>query len=154
MTSRLAKDRAPRFDVASAGSSPGDSVHPLAVEALASFNIDWSGRHPKGIDAVEGHGWDLIITVCDRAKETCPVFPGQPAFAHWGMDDPADVFGDDAARRRAFRETITHLSRRIDLLLSLRFETLERAALAARVQRIANVEAPIPGRTEIESTQS
>jgi arsenate reductase len=122
----------------------------LAVQALASFGIDWRGRLPKGIDDVQGHPWDLIITVCDRAKETCPVFPGQPAFAHWGMDDPAEVFGDEAARVRAFRETFTYLSRRIDLLLALRFETLERTALEARVQRIASVDVPVPHRATVE----
>ena len=150
MASRLAKDSSPRFQVGSAGSSPGDAVHPLAVQALASFGIDWRARRPKGIDDVQAHPWDLIITVCDRAKETCPVFPGQPAFAHWGMDDPAEVFGDEAARVRAFRETCTYLSRRVDLLLALRFETLERAALEARVQRIANVDVPVPRQATVE----
>ena len=131
-----------RFEVASAGSMPGTRVHPLALEALAAYGIDWSGR-PKTIDSVSSRPWDLIITVCDRAKESCPVFPGRPAFAHWGMDDPSDVEGDEHARRRAFREVLTHLGRRIDLLLALPVERLERIALEKRVQQIA-ADIPLP----------
>jgi protein-tyrosine-phosphatase len=143
MMSRLARQNNPRFEVGSAGSAPGDAVHPLAIEALTSFGIDWRGRSPKGYEAVQGQRWDLIITVCDRAREACPSFPGQPAFAHWGMDDPASVFGDTTARERAFRDTVTYLSRRIDLLMSLRFESLERSALELRVEQIAT-EVPVP----------
>ena len=149
MSSRLSRQKNPRFEVGSAGSAPGDAVHPLAVEALASFGIDWRGRTPKGYEDVQGQRWDLIITVCDRAKESCPAFPGQPAFAHWGMDDPAGVFGDEATRERAFRDTVTYLSRRIDLLMALRFESLEQSALEMRVQQIAT-EAPVPRSTTAE----
>lgn len=131
-----------RFEVGSAGSMPGTTVHPLALEALAAHGIDWRGR-PKTVDSVCGQPWDLIITVCDRAKESCPVFPGRAAFAHWGMDDPSDVRGGEEARRRAFREVLTCLGRRIDLLLALPVERLERIPLEKRVQRIAD-EIPLP----------
>lgn len=136
-----------RFHVASAGSTPGTVVHPAAISALQAFGIDWSGRRPKSIDAVSSRTWDLIITVCDRARETCPTMPGQPAFAHWGMDDPSEI-AEDAARDRAFAETVTYLNRRIDLLLSLPVETLERRALELRVQQIA-VDVPIPSPTAV-----
>jgi protein-tyrosine-phosphatase len=131
-----------RFHVASAGSTPGTVVHPMAVSALKSFGIDWTGRRPKSIDAVTSRDWDLIITVCDRAKESCPTMPGRPAFAHWGMDDPSEI-SEGAARARAFTATVTYLNRRIDLLLSLPVEKLERRALELRVQQIA-VDVPIP----------
>jgi protein-tyrosine-phosphatase len=124
-------------------------VHPLAIEALATYGIEWRGE-PKTIDSVIGQPWDLVITVCDRAKESCPVFPGRPAFAHWGMDDPSEVEGDDSAKRRAFRETLTQLGRRIDLLLALPVERLERVALEKRVQHIAE-EAPVPHTTPTSS---
>ena len=127
-----------RFEVASAGATPAPSVHPLALQALSDFGIDWSAARPKSIDSVCDQRWDLIITVCDRAKETCPVFPGQPAFAHWGMDDPSDVIGGDDTRRRAFRDVVNHLGRRIDLLLALPVERLERVALERRAQAIAD----------------
>ena len=127
-----------RFEVGSAGSTPGMRVHPLALEALTNYGIEWRGR-PKSVDSVCSQPWDLVITVCDRAKETCPVFPGQPAFAHWGMDDPSDVDGDEEARRRAFREALTYLGRRVDLLLALPVERPERIARERQVQRIAEV---------------
>jgi arsenate reductase len=141
LASKSERLAAGRFEVASAGSTPGTRVHPLAIEALASYGIDWRAR-PKSIDSVCGQAWDLIITVCDRAKETCPIMPGQPAFAHWGMDDPSEVEGEDA-RRRAFRQTLTYLNRRLDLLLALPVERLERMALEKRVQQIAD-EVPVP----------
>jgi len=79
--------------------------------------------------------------VCDNAKETCPVFPGQPMLAHWGMADPAAVVGDDAARRAAFRDAYTLLKRRIELMLALPLEKLERMALEAKLRAIG-VEPP------------
>jgi arsenate reductase len=130
-----------RFIVGSAGADPADAVHPMALEILASRGIEWTG-HPKSVEAISHQPWDLIITVCDRAKETCPTVPGQPVYAHWGMDDPADVT-DPAAQSQAFLETLTYVARRIDLLLALPVETLERAALRTRVQAIAD-EAPVP----------
>lgn len=122
-----------RFEVASAGSHPADRVNPLALRVLRERGIDWSGKEPQGIDALGRQRWDLIITVCDRAKESCPVFPGQPVFAHWGMPDPAAVQGTEEERLRAFRDTITYLGRRIDLLLALPFEKLEQSALELRL---------------------
>ena len=87
-----------------------------------------------------GESWDFVITVCDSAKESCPIFPGQPVFAHWGMEDPAQVSGDDAAKREAFRLTALHLARRIDLFLALPIETLERRAREERVRAIGATE--------------
>lgn len=145
LLSRKAERMAPgRYRVASAGSTPGREVHPGAVRVLREYAINWTGKRPKSIDDVNHELWDLIITVCDRAKENCPIMPGQPAFAHWGMDDPSESIGLE--QERAFKETLTYLSRRIDLLLSIPFETLERRALEARVQNIVN-EIPLPNRS-------
>ena len=77
-----------------------------------------------------------MITVCDRAKEACPFFPGQPVIAHWGMPDPADVMGTDQERRRAFDDTVLTISRRLDLFLALPIEKLSRLALEHRVREI------------------
>jgi arsenate reductase len=143
MLRKIERQASGRFYVASAGSTPAESVNPMAIDALKTYRIEWSGRQPKSIDAVCGKTWDLI-TVCDRAKETCPATSGQPAVAHWGMDDPSDMLGPRAGER-AFTETATYLSRRIDLLLSLPVETHEKRALELPVQRIAE-EAPIPSR--------
>jgi arsenate reductase len=125
-----------RFDAASAGSKPAAQVNPLAIEALRQVGIDWSGREPKGLGAVETQPWDIVITVCDRAKEACPIFPGRPATAHWGMDDPAEVEGTSEERLRAFILTRQLLARRIDLLLALPLEKLDRLALERRLDGI------------------
>jgi protein-tyrosine-phosphatase len=136
MTRRLQREKVRRFEVASAGSDPAESVHPLAVDALAEVGIHWGDRRPKGFADVSQTEWDVVVTVCDRARESCPTFSGEPAFAHWGLSDPASVEGDIETRRRAFRATVSHLSRRIDLLLALRFDVLQRDALEFRAQRI------------------
>ena len=83
--------------------------------------------------------WDFVITVCDHARESCPIFPGQPMLAHWNVPDPAAVDGDDDAKRRAFRSAFTLLSRRIDLFLALPLEKLERLTAEARVQSIGEL---------------
>lgn len=119
-----------RFRVGSAGVYPAPEVNPYAIEALRKMGIDWSGRHPKSIDDVLHEHWDLVITVCDRAKESCPVLPGHPAFAHWSLEDPAAVEGDAPAKRAAFRRTALDLARRIDLLLALPAERLEQTSRA------------------------
>ncbi len=128
----------PRFAAASAGSRPAERVNPFAVEVLAEAGIDWAGRTPRGMDGLDQERWDFVITVCDRAKESCPFFPGQPVLAHWGMPDPAEVEGSDDAKRKAFRDTYLTLNRRIDLLLALPVEKLERLALERRVREIGS----------------
>jgi len=79
-----------------------------------------------------------VITVCDRAKEACPIFPGRPATAHWGMEDPAEVVGTEDERLRAFTFTRQLLARRIDLLLALPIEKLDRLSLERRLRSIAS----------------
>ena len=125
-----------RFEAASAGSRPAPRVNPLAIEVLAEAGIDWRGRTPRGMDGLEREPWDFVVTVCDRARESCPYFPGHPVLAHWGMPDPAEVEGTDDVKRAAFRDTLVTLSRRIDLLLALPVEKLERLALERRVREI------------------
>ncbi len=127
-----------RVEAASAGSRPAQKVNPFAVEVLAEAGIDWRGKVPRGMDGLEQEHWDFVITVCDRAKESCPYFPGQPVLAHWGMPDPAEVEGSDEAKRAAFRDTFVTLGRRIDLFLALPMEKLERMTLERRVQEIGD----------------
>lgn len=121
---------------ASAGSKPAPRVNPLAVRVLGEAGIAWEGRTPRGLDGLDAEPWDLVITVCDRAKESCPYFPGQPMLAHWGMSDPAEVDGTEEEKLAAFRDTLVTLGRRIDLLLSLPLEKLERLALQRRIAEI------------------
>jgi arsenate reductase len=125
-----------RFVAESAGSRPANKINPYAVEVLREGGIEWDGHQPRGQDGLDQVPWDFVITVCDKARESCPLFPGQPMLAHWGMPDPAAVQGDDLSKRTAFRDALTLISRRIDLLLALPVEKLERLALEARVQAI------------------
>jgi arsenate reductase (thioredoxin) len=134
-----------RFIAESAGSQPASRVNPYAVEAWQEAGINWRGRQPRGIDDLASQQWDIVITVCDRAREACPIFPGQPALAHWGMEDPASVEGDDSTKRQAFREALQLISRRIDLMLALPAEKLERLALQERLRAIgAEESSPTP----------
>jgi arsenate reductase len=125
-----------RFEAASAGSRPAEQVNPFAVSVLAEAGIDWQGRVPRGTDGLEREHWDFVITVCDRAKESCPYFPGQPLLVHWGMPDPAEVVGSDEVKMAAFRDTFTTLSRRIESMLALPIEELEPAAVAHHLKEI------------------
>src|SRR5207302_8595927 len=101
-----------------------------------AYHVPWAGRAARGFDGLEREPWDFVITVCDRAKESCPIFPGQPMLAHWGMPDPAEVDGDEPTKQAAFRDAFLLISRGIDLLLALPLEKLERLALSARVLSI------------------
>lgn len=111
-------------------------MHRLALAVLRKHGIDWTGRVPRSLTAVARETWDLVITVCDHAKEHCPLFPGQPAVAHWGMADPAAVEGDDAVRRAAFADSYRTLERRIRRLAALPFDQLDAAERVAAVQAI------------------
>ena len=125
-----------RLVAESAGSRPADHVNPFAVETLAQHRLAWAGHPPRGLDGLDRQHWDFVITVCDRAKESCPIFPGQPVIAHWGMTDPAEVEGDEDRKRKAFRDAFLLLRRRIELMLALPLETLERMSAEARVRAI------------------
>lgn len=132
----LARKASDRFEVVSAGSRPAPKVNPWAVRVLEEHGIPWAGRTPKGLDGLDRQRWDFVITVCDRAKEACPIFPGTPVLAHWGMPDPAEVEGSDEEKLKAFRDTYLVLNRRIDLLLALSLEKLDRLVLEREVRAI------------------
>lgn len=141
----LNRKAAGRFVAESAGSEPAGAVNPYAIEALERHGYFWTGnRKPRGLDGLIEQEWDLVITVCDRAKEACPFFPGQPVKAHWGMPDPASVTGTVDEKRRAFDDTVILLNRRIDLLLALPIEKLSRLALERRVEDIGHGGAATP----------
>ena len=107
-----------RVQAFSGGSEPG-AVHPLAVEAMQAMNIDISGQRAKHLEQFVGQPFDYIITVCDRVREVCPVFPGDPERIHWSFEDPAAMEGPWEARYQAFVTTARELSRRIGYLLLL-----------------------------------
>jgi protein-tyrosine-phosphatase len=108
-----------RVEVVSAGSAPQPDVHPLAKETLEQrYGIDTSGLVPKSMDRFLGEHFDYVITVCDRAAEVCPVFPGDPERIHWSFEDPAAV-KDEEARRRAFASVASGLAGRLRVWMSL-----------------------------------
>jgi arsenate reductase len=137
-----------RFHAESAGSRPAARVNLYAVETLRIHGYEWLSRPPRGLDSVLDQQWDFVITVCDRARESCPIFPGQPMTAHWGMPDPAEVEGTDQEKRRAFNEAFLLINRRIDLLLALPMPKLERLALKQRIRAIGDVGALESARPE------
>lgn len=132
----LATWGAGRVDAASAGASPAERVSASAIAVLREHGIQWEGHRPKGIDAFDGQRFDLVITVCDHARDACPYFAGARAQVHWGMSDPAAVRPPDE-RRRAFAETYEVLARRVGALLALPLEDLEDRDLARRASAIA-----------------
>lgn len=108
------------IDVESAGTAPQPDIHPMARRAVETLlNVDMEGQQPKRLDQFLGRRFDYVITVCDRAAETCPVFPGDPERLHWSYEDPAQAPGDEAARQRAFDQTAKALLNRIRLWICL-----------------------------------
>ena len=101
----------------SAGSRPASRVNPFAIETLERAGIPFRGHPPRGLDGLDREHWDFVITVCDRARESCPIFPGHPVMAHWGMPDPAEVEGSDEAKRAAFQLAFESLRHRIEQML-------------------------------------
>jgi arsenate reductase len=108
----LARLGGPAFDVHSAGTEV-TRVNPLAIRALGEQGIDWSGARSKAISEFLDQQFDYVITVCDRARETCPVFPGSLNSLHWGLDDPSEVEGSDDERLAAFRRTLVEIVARL-----------------------------------------
>ena len=133
-----------RFRGFSAGSFPKGAVHPLALDLLNSLGLPTEGMRSKSWDefAVPGAPvMDFVFTVCDQAAgETCPIWPGQPVTAHWGVPDPAAVEGPEIEQRQAFRAAFRTLENRIRLLACLHPEKLDRLALKRQVEAIGQEE--------------
>ena len=129
-----------KFKVFSAGSRPAGSVNTLALELLAKNRLPTEGLRSKDWNEFSQPGapsMNFVFTVCDHAAaETCPVWPGQPMTAHWGVQDPAAVQGSDVDKRKAFLRAYTELYRRISLFINLPFDTLNRLALKEKLEEI------------------
>ncbi len=125
-----------RFESFSAGSHPRGEVHPLALRALEHMKVDPQGARSKSWDEFKGTEFDFVITVCDRAKESCPVWPGQPIAAHWGFKDPANEEIDEKIRWILFNKVAAEMSRRLELLMCLPMEKMDRLRLAEATQSI------------------
>ena len=137
LTNALGKGR---FRAYSAGSHPNGKVNPFALETLESFRIPTDGYRSKNWDEFakpDAPQMDFVLTVCDNAAgEVCPVWPGQPMTAHWGVADPAAFEGPDDAKRQQFRDAALTLKRRIELMLALPLDRLDAMAIHREVKDI------------------
>ena len=129
-----------KFRAFSAGSFPKGQVHPMAIELLKRINLPSEGLRSKSWDEFACHGAppiDFIFTVCDNAAgEVCPIWPGKPMTAHWGIADPATVQGTDAEKAFAFRKALKELESRIKLFINLPIESLDGMTLLANLRDI------------------
>ena len=129
-----------KFVAYSAGSQPKGQVHPYAIDLLRSLRLPSEGFRSKSWDEFATPGapkLDFVFTVCDSAAaEACPVWPGQPMTAHWGVPDPAAATGSEIAKRQAFREAFRQLENRIKLFASLPVASLDRLSLQRKLNDI------------------
>jgi len=128
-----------RFHALSAGSQPAGQVNPFALALLKREGHDTTGLRSKSWDEIAARGTplDFVFTVCDSAAaETCPVWPGQPVSAHWGLPDPAAVTGSDAEKAAAFADTYRQLRQRLDAFTNLPMASLDRLSLKSRLDAI------------------
>lgn len=133
-----------RFNAFSAGSQPKGEVHPFALELLQNLKLDASFARSKSWEEFARPGspkMDFVFTVCDNAaNEACPVWPGQPMTAHWGIPDPAAAEGTDAEKHLAFTDAYRQLSNRISAFLALPLASIDRMSLQSRVREIGKLE--------------
>ena len=125
-----------RFTAFSAGSDPAVMMNPYADKVMSDVGYDMKNKKPKSMNVFVDEDLDFVITLCDKMKENCPVFPGKPVLAHWGMPDPADFEGNEAEKEKAFKKAMMEISQRIGLFLNIPIEKLDRMALEKRVREI------------------
>lgn len=128
------------IEAISSGSFPKGQVLPRSLSTLQQAGIAIDGLYSKGNDAFEGNPPDIMITVCDKAAgESCPVYFGPALKAHWGLEDPSDVTGDEAAIDAAFNATLARIEKRCQAFLALSLGTISRDALKTELERIATL---------------
>jgi len=139
-----------RFHAYSAGSHPTGEVNPLALDLLRSLKFPTEGLRSKSWDEFAQPGapeMDFVFTVCGQAAgETCPVWPGRPITAHWGVEDPAAATGSEIERRQAFRAAFRALENRIKIFCSLRLDSLGLMAIQHEVEEIGRSDTSLPAR--------
>jgi arsenate reductase len=148
----LRKDGAGRFSTFSAGSQPKGTVNPLALKTLAAHGYPSRGFRSKSWDEFVSPGApeiDFVLTVCDSAAgEACPIWPGRPITAHWGIEDPAAVQGSERDKERAFAEAFRYLRSRIEAFTALPLETIGAMECTAHLKEIGRAEGSTSGRAK------
>jgi protein-tyrosine-phosphatase len=149
----LRKDGAGRFDAFSAGSHPKGAVNPFALKVLESYKYPTDGLRSKSWDEFAAPGapvMDFVFTVCDTAAaEICPVWPGQPMTAHWGIEDPAAVVGTDIQKEAAFVLATRYLKNRISIFINLPIRSLDKMSLNAKLREIGTLEGATKPRPQV-----
>jgi arsenate reductase len=149
----LRKDGRGRFRPFSAGSQPKGRVNPFALKVLASLDYPTDGMRSKSwleFAIPDAPGMDFVFTVCDKAAgETCPVWPGQPMTAHWGIEDPAAVEGTDIQKEAAFVTAFRYLKNRISILTSLPLRGIDKLSLGTKLREIGRMDGSSSGRDKV-----
>jgi arsenate reductase len=140
----LRKDGAGRFSSFSAGSTPKGAVNPIALRTLESLDYPTDGMRSKSwleFAAPDAPVMDFVFTVCDNAAgEACPIWPGQPMTAHWGIEDPAEVAGTELEKEAAFMTAFRYLKNRINIFVSLPLRSIDELSLGTRLREIGRTE--------------
>ena len=149
----LNKDGAGRFRAFSAGSQPKGAVNPFALKVLENFGFPTEGFRSKSWEEFAQPGapvMDFVFTVCDNAAgEACPVWPGQPMTAHWGIEDPAAVVGRDIEKEKAFVAAFRYMRNRISVFTALPVASLDKAALGTKLREIGRSEGATSPRPDV-----
>lgn len=149
----LRKDGAGRFRAFSAGSTPKGAVHPLALRTLESVDYPTDGMRSKSwleFAAPDAPVMDFVFTVCDNAAgEACPIWPGQPMTAHWGIEDPAAAEGSDLEKQAAFMTAFRHLKNRISVFANLPLRSIDKLSLGTRLREIGRSEGASSSRNDV-----
>ncbi len=149
----LRKDGDGRFRAFSAGSAPKGAVHPLALRTLDSLDYPTEGMRSKSwleFAAPNAPVMDFVFTVCDNAAgEACPVWPGQPMTAHWGIEDPAEAQGTELEKQAAFTTAFRYLKNRIGTFISLPLRSIDKLSLGARLREIGHSDGATSSRNDV-----
>jgi len=149
----LTKNGAGRFRAFSAGSQPKGAVNPFALKVLGSFEYPTEGFRSKSWEEFAHPGapvMDFVFTVCDNAAgESCPVWPGQPMTAHWGIEDPAAVEGPDIEKEKAFVSAFRYMRNRISVFTALPVASLDKSTLGTKLREIGRSEGATSPRPDV-----
>lgn len=125
-----------RFVAYSAGSRPADKINPYAVKVMEEVNENLSNKIPESAERYIDVKFNFVITLCDKMKEECPNFPGNPIIAHWGMPDPDEFQGSEEEKLKEFRKTRNEILKRIELFINLPLEKLDRLSVENKTKEI------------------
>lgn len=132
---RFGKDK---YIASSAGSQPREKVDPYALKAIENSGFSTESLYPKEMNQFENEEFDFIITLCDKMKENCPIFPNRPIYAHWGMPDPASFVGSPEEKTECFNRTFQEICNRIHLFMNVKIEKRDRIEIEKELGEIAN----------------